>query len=471
MKVSIVFGTRPEAIKLAPVILALRRHSDFECHVCVTAQHREMLDQVLEVFDILPDMDLNLMRPGQNLTDLTAGLLKALDAYFAAQRPDLVLFQGDTTTVLAGALAAFYQGIPVGHVEAGLRTWNLQSPWPEEANRALTSRLAEIHFAPTETARQNLLAENISSERIFVTGNTVIDALLLALEKVRSLRPVISGLDPGIMNDRRSQPLVLITGHRRESFGGKLESICTAIAKLATQFPEVQFVYPVHLNPNVQKTVRQVLGCNGENGPSHPNIHLIPPVPYFEFVALMDRSTLILTDSGGIQEEAPSLGKPVLVTRDTTERPEAVALGCAKLVGADHPVIVEEVSRLLTDSKYYSGSVKWQNPYGDGRAAARILEAITNFFKAGASIPGAGESESVMNPIRPKQTRLRLDPQSYEQLWREVLERDRWRCQSCGAMSNLEVHHKEFRSHSGNDSDKNLITLCQRCHQIRHGRT
>jgi UDP-N-acetylglucosamine 2-epimerase (non-hydrolysing) len=384
MKISVIFGTRPEAIKLAPVIKALRGSEAFECHVCVTAQHREMLDQVLQVFEIVPDCDLNLMRQGQTLTELTLRSLEALDRYFQEQRPGLVLFQGDTTTVLAGALAAFYQGIPIGHVEAGLRTWNMQSPWPEEANRVLTSRLATLHFAPTEASRRNLLEEGVLSERIVVTGNTVIDALLLAVEKVRVNPPQIDGLEPEVMNGNRLTPVVLITGHRRESFGEKLDSICMAIADLAELFPHVHFVYPVHLNPAVRASVTKLLRLRTSRGQPLKNIHLIEPLPYFQFVALMERSTLILTDSGGVQEEAPSLGKPVLVTRDTTERPEGIEWGCARLVGADRHRICAEVTHLLTDREYYESAVKHQNPYGDGNAAARIVDAIAKQFESTA---------------------------------------------------------------------------------------
>jgi UDP-N-acetylglucosamine 2-epimerase (non-hydrolysing) len=381
MKVSITLGTRPEAIKLAPVILALRAHKGFECHVCVTAQHREMLDQVLEVFDIVPDVDLNLMRPGQTLTELTCRAIESLSCYFAIQKPDLVLVQGDTTTVLSCSLAAFYHSIPIAHVEAGLRTGNLRSPWPEEANRVVTSHVATLHFAPTERNRRNLLAEGISPERIFVTGNTVIDALLLAVDRVRLEPPRIPGIDPRLMDGERTRPVVLITGHRRESFGEKLESICMAIAELAERFPETQFIYPVHLNPIVRRTVARVL--SPQTGIRRPlkNVQLIDPLPYLQFVALMERATLILTDSGGIQEEAPSLGKPVLVTRDTTERPEALAAGTAKLVGADRQAIVNEVSRLLTEREYYEAKVKFENPYGDGRAAGRIVLAISDYFR------------------------------------------------------------------------------------------
>ena len=377
MKVSVIMGTRPEAIKLAPVILALKQWDQVHCHVCVTAQHREMLDQVLSVFEIVPDVDLNLMRKGQNLAELTARSLEALDAYFVKQAPDFVLFQGDTTTVLAGALAAFYRGVPIGHVEAGLRTRNMQSPWPEEANRVLTSRIASLHFAPTQISYRNLRDEKVPDDKIIVTGNTVIDALLLASEKVRRRPPSLGSLDQIVA--RSNMPLVLITGHRRESFGDKLESICMAIADLANLFPDTHFVYPVHMNPAVRDGVAKVLGpstgrCLFEN------VHLIEPLPYFEFVALMQRSTLIITDSGGIQEEAPSLGKPTLVTRDTTERPEAIEAGCARLVGADRTKIVAEVARLLSDSTYYKSATIPQNPYGDGKASARICEAILQYF-------------------------------------------------------------------------------------------
>jgi UDP-N-acetylglucosamine 2-epimerase (non-hydrolysing) len=380
MKISVVFGTRPEGIKLAPVILALREDPRFSTHVCVTAQHRYMLDQVLQAFEIVPDADLDLMRQGQSLEGLTCSALTSVSAYLKVQRPDLVLVQGDTTTVLATSLAAFYQNIAIGHLEAGLRTGNLKSPWPEEANRILTSHLATLHFSPTDGARSNLLAEGIPPGRIFVTGNTVVDALLLAVEKVRRRSPEILGLDPYLMNGGRDVPLVLITGHRRESFGKGLQSICEAIARLAHTFPSTQFVYPVHLNPQVSSTVAEALGSteNGEN--RYKNVHLIQPVPYLGFVALMDRAKLILTDSGGIQEEAPSLGKPVLVTREVTERPEAVALGNVKLVGSDTEKIVSETSKLLTDQSYYGVMAQVRYPYGDGHATERILTAISNYF-------------------------------------------------------------------------------------------
>ena len=353
MKISVIFGTRPEAIKLAPVILAFRRDPRIDCQVCVTAQHREMLDQVLEVFGIRPDVDLNLMRPGQSLAALTARGLEALDDYLHDERPALVLVQGDTTTVLCAALAAFYRRVPIGHVEAGLRTGNLQAPWPEEANRVLASRLAALHFAPTDNARRNLLREGVPDRHILVTGNPVIDALFLALERIRKHPPLIPGLpgslQPAEVNPQKSAPsngnalpsgLVLITGHRRESFGAGLESICKAIATLAMRFADFEFVYAVHLNPNVREPVFRILNvppttASGRDAQRRGNIHLIEPVPYLSFIALMARATIILTDSGGIQEEAPSLGKPILVMRETTERPEALTTGLVKLVGTD----------------------------------------------------------------------------------------------------------------------------------------
>jgi len=380
MKISVIFGTRPEAIKLAPVILALRRDSRFSAHVCVTAQHRQMLDQVLEVFGLIPDADLDLMRPGQTLTSLTCSALSGVGEYLKAERPDLVLVQGDTTTVFATALAAFYNEIPVGHVEAGLRTWNLKSPWPEEANRVLAGHLTTLHFAPTEASRDNLLREAFDPKSIFVTGNTVIDALHIAVDQVRQHPPEIPQLNPALMKERRGAPLVLITAHRRESFGEKLETICQTIGRLAASFPQTQFVYPVHLNPNVRATVAETLGAQNGNGSNGSNVHLIEPLSYLPFVALMERATVILTDSGGVQEEAPSLGKPVLVMRDTTERPEALKGGTVKLVGADPQVIYGETARLLEDSAYYSSMAQVRNNYGDGKASGRILDAIRKYF-------------------------------------------------------------------------------------------
>lgn len=378
MKTSFIFGTRPEAIKLAPVILALRAQPEMECRICVTAQHREMLDQVLSVFGIVPDTDLDLMRPNQTLGDFTARSVKTLDRYLADEKPDLLLIQGDTTTVLCAALAAFYQHVLVGHVEAGLRTGDLNAPWPEEANRALTSRLAQLHFAPTPRARDNLMRENIPAENIFVTGNTVIDALLTAVSKIHDEPPTIPELaDVLQLVDAGGRRLVLITGHRRENFGTGFENICRAIAELARRFPEVDFVYPVHLNPRVRRPVNDILGASVQTG---GNIHLVDPLSYLPFVALMEKSTLILTDSGGIQEEAPSLGKPVLVMRDVTERPEAVEAGTVLLVGTDCERIIAETTKLLSDPEAYDMMSRKHNPYGDGKAAERIVKECKRFL-------------------------------------------------------------------------------------------
>ena len=356
-KVSVVLGTRPEAIKLCPVILAMKADSTFDCRVCVTGQHREMLQQVLDVFDVVPDVNLALMRPDQTLGGLTARAIAALDEYLAKEKPDIVMVQGDTTTVLAGALCAFYHHISVAHVEAGLRTGNMESPWPEEANRVLTTRLAKWHFCPTESNRQNLLREGVGPSGIYVTGNTVIDALMIAKEKVRD-----------VVDGRRR---VLITGHRRENFGSGFEHICRAIKRLATEFSDVEFIYPVHLNPNVQEPVHRLL-----DGLS--NVSLIAPQSYLPFVELMKNAYLILTDSGGVQEEAPSLGKPVLVMRDTTERPEAVTAGTVKLVGTDAEHIYREAKLLLTDREAYARMASAVNPYGDGKAVSRIVEILRN---------------------------------------------------------------------------------------------
>lgn len=356
-RISVIFGTRPEAIKLCPIVLALRSNSEFDCHVCVTGQHKEMLYQVLDVFGVKPDVDLALMRPNQTLGGLTARAIAALDEYLAKMKPDIVMVQGDTTTVLAGALCAFYHHIPVAHVEAGLRTGNMESPWPEEANRVLTTRLAKWHFCPTESNRQNLLREGVAPSRIYVTGNTVIDALMIAIEKVRDIAD----------GSRR----VLITGHRRENFGSGFEHICLAIKKLATEFPQVKFIYPVHMNPNVQEPVHRLLG-------GLQNVSLIAPQPYLPFVELMKNAYLILTDSGGVQEEAPSLGKPVLVMRDTTERPEAVTAGTVKLVGTEAESIYHETRLLLTDQEAYARMASAVNPYGDGQAVSRIVETLRN---------------------------------------------------------------------------------------------
>ena len=378
-KVVVIFGTRPEAIKLCPVVLALNADPAFDCKVCVTGQHREMLQQVLDVFGVVPDVDLKLMLPNQTLAGLTARALTALDDYLAKEKPDIVMVQGDTTTVLAGALAAFYHHIPVAHVEAGLRTWNMGSPWPEEANRQLTTRLAKWHFCPTENNKNNLLKEGVPAENIYVTGNTVIDALHMAREMVVKNPPKINGLpaewfesnNRTIEHSNNSPRMVLITGHRRENFGNGFEHICTAIGKLAEELPETHFVYPVHLNPNVREPVNRILGQH-----CRTNVHLIEPQRYLPFVALMDRASLILTDSGGVQEEAPSLGKPVLVMRNTTERPEAVTAGTVKLVGTRSDDIYREAKRIMTDQSAYEIMSKAVNPYGDGHAVRRVVDVL-----------------------------------------------------------------------------------------------
>ncbi|MGP2758356.1 non-hydrolyzing UDP-N-acetylglucosamine 2-epimerase [Serratia marcescens] len=371
MKVLTVFGTRPEAIKMAPLVHALAQDEAFDARVCVTAQHREMLDQVLRLFEITPNYDLNIMKPGQGLTEITCRILEGLKGVLEDFKPDVVLVHGDTTTTLATSLAAFYQRIPVGHVEAGLRTGNLYSPWPEEANRKLTGHLAMYHFAPTENSRQNLLRELLPDNRIFVTGNTVIDALFWVRDRVMSdaaLRAGLAQCYPFLDADKK---LILVTGHRRESFGGGFERICSALAEIARNHPEVQVVYPVHLNPNVSEPVNRILkGID--------NVMLIEPQDYLPFVYLMTQAYMILTDSGGIQEEAPSLGKPVLVMRDTTERPEAIDAGTVRLVGTDVAKIVEAVTRLLTDESEYHAMSRAHNPYGDGHACQRILEALKN---------------------------------------------------------------------------------------------
>lgn len=366
-KVAVILGTRPEAIKLAPVILRLKSDSDIDCRVCVTSQHRELLEQALQVFGVRPDTDLGLMEHDQNLSDFTARAIPAVHEYIRFEEPDLILIQGDTTSVLCAALAAFYRRVPVGHVEAGLRTGNLDSPWPEEANRELVSRLASLHFAPTEANRDNLIKEGISPERIFVTGNTVVDALFYVLDRNRENPPQVPGINESDWQQWIGNPLVLVTGHRRENFGAGLKSVCNALSRLAQRFPEVQFVYPVHLNPNVRGPVMRILGNS-----KRPNIHLIEPVPYDAFVALMDRATLILTDSGGIQEEAPSLGKPVLVTRNTSERNEAIVQATAKLVGTGSDDVYREVTLLLTDTEAYQRMARISQPFGDGHAAERI---------------------------------------------------------------------------------------------------
>ncbi|CAA0246071.1 non-hydrolyzing UDP-N-acetylglucosamine 2-epimerase [Klebsiella oxytoca] len=371
MKVLTVFGTRPEAIKMAPLVHALARDPHFEAKVCVTAQHREMLDQVLKLFSIVPDYDLNIMQPDQGLTEITCRILEGLKPVLESFKPDVVLVHGDTTTTMAASLAAFYQRIPVGHVEAGLRTGDLSSPWPEEGNRTLTGHLATYHFAPTETSRQNLLRENIADNRITITGNTVIDALFWVRDRVLSdeaLRNELTQRYPFLANGKK---MILVTGHRRESFGRGFEQICHALAEIAANNPDVQIVYPVHLNPNVSEPVNRILG-------HVENVMLIEPQDYLPFVWLMNRAWLILTDSGGIQEEAPSLGKPVLVMREMTERPEAVSAGTVCLVGTDSQRIVNEVTRLLHDESAWQAMSRAHNPYGDGQACHRILSALKN---------------------------------------------------------------------------------------------
>lgn len=371
-KVLSVFGTRPEAIKMAPVIKALAAIETIDAKVCVTAQHREMLDQVLELFEIVPDYDLNLMKPGQTLHDITSSVLKGLKPVLDQFSPDLVLVHGDTTTTLATSLAAYYSQIPVGHVEAGLRTGNIYSPWPEEVNRKVAGAIARLHFAPTERSSENLKSENIPKDHIHVTGNTVIDALLDVIEKLNGDEETTNNLANQfkINPDRK---LVLVTGHRRESFGDGFLRICKALSTLAKR-DDVQIIYPVHLNPNVKGPVEE---CLGEN----ENIRLIPPQDYLPFAYLMSRADIILTDSGGVQEEAPSLGKPVLVMRDTTERPEAVDAGTVKLVGTDSDLIVAEIEKLLSCQEAYEKMSRAHNPYGDGKASGRIVEAILDFAK------------------------------------------------------------------------------------------
>ena len=366
----IVFGTRPEAIKMAPLVHVLAKDERFDTKICVTAQHREMLDQVLDLFEITPDYDLNLMKPGQDLTDITCGILQGLKPILSEFKPDHVLVHGDTATTLSTTLAAYYQQINVCHVEAGLRTGNIYSPWPEEGNRKLTGALAGINFAPTLTSKNNLLKENISEEKIVVTGNTVIDALFEVVKKLQTNAELKTSLECQFKFLDKDKRLVLITGHRRESFGGGFERICEAIAKMAEAFPDVEFVYPMHLNPNVREPVNRLLrGLN--------NVFLIEPLDYLPFVYLMNRAYVLLTDSGGIQEEAPSLGKPVLVMRDTTERPEAVAAGTVKLVGTSVETLVKEVSELLTNDESYKTMSVAHNPYGDGKACRRIADFLS----------------------------------------------------------------------------------------------
>lgn len=369
-RIMLVYGTRPEAIKLAPLALAGRGRADLEIINSSTGQHRQMLDQVLSLFEITPEHDLHVMAPNQDLFDVTAKVLLGMRDVLRQQRPDAVVVQGDASSCFLGALAAFYEGIPVGHVEAGLRTWNMRSPFPEEGNRVLTTRLATYHFPPTEWAAENLYRELVPREQVHVTGNTVIDALLWVREKVERLGPeAFDKLAPVKELLAQKRPYVLITGHRRESFGSGFEAICRAIRRLAGEHPDHSFVYPVHLNPNVREPVYRTLG-------ELANVILIEPQDYAPFVLLMDRSRIILTDSGGVQEEAPSLGKPVLVMRDVTERPEGVEAGTVKLVGTDEERIVAETGRLIRDEAYYTQMARAHNPYGDGKAAGRILDTL-----------------------------------------------------------------------------------------------
>lgn len=381
-KIMLVFGTRPEAIKMAPLVKEFQKHPDiFKTIVCVTGQHRQMLDQVLDLFDITPNYDLNIMKQGQDLYDVTARVLIGMREVLSEAKPDVVLVHGDTTTSTAAALAAFYQQISVGHVEAGLRTNNIYSPWPEEMNRQITGRIAKYNFVPTTLSRENLIKENVADEKITVTGNTVIDALYFVVEKIKNNPNLENRLNKELKNvgydvDRLSngKKLVLITGHRRENFGGGFISMCKAIKTLTEKYPNVDFVYPMHLNPNVRKPIHKVFG---DDLKSIGNMFFIEPLEYLSFVYLMEKSNIVLTDSGGIQEEAPGLGKPVLVMRDTTERPEALSAGTVKLVGTNFDKIVNEVSALLYDSQYYEDMSKSINPYGDGKASGRIIDFLS----------------------------------------------------------------------------------------------
>lgn len=384
----LVFGTRPEAIKMAPLVKALQAQPDsYHTIVCVTAQHRQMLDQVLHIFDITPEYDLDIMKPNQDLYDITSRVLLGMRDVLKDAKPDVVLVHGDTTTSAAAALAAFYQQIPVGHVEAGLRTHNIYSPWPEEMNRQITGRITTHHFAPTPLAKQNLLNENVKQEKIIVTGNTVIDALYMVVNKIKNdeaLQEELAGVlkEAGYDTARLdgSRRLVLITGHRRENFGDGFISMCTAIRDLAMKYPDVDFVYPMHLNPNVRKPIKEVFGdiTHHTSHITHSNLFFIEPLEYLSFVYLMEKSSIVLTDSGGIQEEAPGLGKPVLVMRDTTERPEALESGTVHLVGTNYEKIVSEVSTLLNDDEAYERMSKAVNPYGDGLACNRICDYLAN---------------------------------------------------------------------------------------------
>ena len=380
-KIMLVFGTRPEAIKMAPLVKEFQCNKEhFETIVCVTGQHREMLDQVLSIFNIEPDYDLNIMKQGQDLYDVTARVLVGMRDVLKQCNPDIVLVHGDTTTSTAAALAAFYQQIPVGHVEAGLRTFDIYSPWPEEMNRQITGRIAALHFSPTSRSKQNLMQEGINEEHIIVTGNTVIDALYWVVNKIKNsieldtkLKTILANAGYNVERLHNGKRLVLITGHRRENFGDGFISICRAIHDLSSKYPEVDFVYPMHLNPNVRKGIHEVFGPELRG---LENMFFIEPLEYLSFIYLMEKSTFVLTDSGGIQEEAPGLGKPVLVMRTTTERPEALEAGTVKLVGTNYDVIFNEVSKLLDDEEYYKKMSKAVNPYGDGLACHRILEKI-----------------------------------------------------------------------------------------------
>ncbi|MDD1792965.1 UDP-N-acetylglucosamine 2-epimerase (non-hydrolyzing) [Enterovibrio sp. ZSDZ42] len=373
IKVLTVFGTRPEAIKMAPLVHKLSEAEGIEAKVCVTAQHREMLDQVLDLFEITPDFDLNVMKPGQSLYEVTGNILSGLKPVLESFQPNIVLVHGDTATTLSASLAAYFQQIAVGHVEAGLRTGNIYSPWPEEGNRKLTGAITTLHFAPTKTSEKNLLAEGVDAKNISITGNTVIDALFLVKEKLENDQDLIDTLAAVFPQIDSTKKMILVTGHRRESFGGGFERICEALAEIAIRHPESQIIYPVHLNPNVQEPVNRILkGID--------NIHLIDPQEYLPFVYLMNKAHIILTDSGGIQEEAPSLGKPVLVMRDTTERPEALEAGTVKLVGTDKQRIVYAVENLLIDNVEYQKMSRAHNPYGDGHACNRIIEKLKENF-------------------------------------------------------------------------------------------
>lgn len=371
LKILTVFGTRPEAIKIAPVITALDKIAEFDSRVCVTAQHRQMLDQVLELFQIVPHYDLNIMKPGQDLTDITSNILLGLRPILKDFKPDVLLVHGDTSTTFAAALAAYYEKITVGHVEAGLRTGNIYAPWPEEMNRSLVGRIAQLHFAPTQTAKESLLKEGIDPKQIYVTGNTVIDALMQTVRKIETSKQLSEQLESKFSFLNSNKRLITVTGHRRENFGDGFERICHALKELSNR-DDIEIVYPVHLNPSVQEPVKRILG-------NSPSVHLIDPLDYLPFVYLMSRSYIIITDSGGVQEEAPSLGKPVLVMRDTTERPEAVQAGTVKLVGTDNHKIVMECAKLLDNIGDYTEMARATNPYGDGLASSRIQQVLQNY--------------------------------------------------------------------------------------------